>query len=452
MIRRLAPLLLIVFSSANAQQFKTGQILTAAELNNAFALVLPVTGGSLTGPLTVPTLTVTGVANIPNISVSGGTISNATITGGTISGLSSPIAVASGGTGANTFTAHGVLVGSGAGALAAVGPGTSGQPLVSGGAGANPSYSALALSGLAAQAANTVVANVTASSASPTAVALPSCSTGNSALQYTSATGFSCGTSFALTSGTLAQFAATTSAQLAGIISDETGSGSLVFGTNPTIGTATINTPTLSGGTINNASVGATTPSTGAFTTLSASSTVSGSGFSSYLASPPAIGGTAANAGKFTTLQATSAITPSSSAGIVGTNTNDNANAGSFGEYASNTTTGTSLTTTVMANATSVSLTAGDWDVSGTVFFNPAGTTTVSGLTSGISTTSATFSGLGTLNQLNATFGTGLGERQSTPVVRISVASTTTVYLVAQASFGTSTMTCDGFIRARRVR
>jgi len=43
----------------------------------------------------------------------------------------------------------------------------------------------------------------------------------------------------------------------------------------------------------------------GAFTTLSASSTVSGSGFTSYFASPPAIGGTAAAAGTFTTLTAT---------------------------------------------------------------------------------------------------------------------------------------------------
>jgi hypothetical protein len=54
-----------------------------------------------------------------------------------------------------------------------------------------------------------------------------------------------------------------------------------------------------------NGTVGATTPSTGAFTTLSASSTVSGTGFSTYLASPPAIGGTAAAAGTFTTLTAT---------------------------------------------------------------------------------------------------------------------------------------------------
>ena len=47
-----------------------------------------------------------------------------------------------------------------------------------------------------------------------------------------------------------------------------------------------------------------TTASTGAFTTLSASSTVSGTGFSTYLASPPAIGGTAASTGAFTTLSA----------------------------------------------------------------------------------------------------------------------------------------------------
>ena len=57
-----------------------------------------------------------------------------------------------------------------------------------------------------------------------------------------------------------------------------------------------------------NGTVGATTPSTGAFTTLSASSTVSGTGFSTYLASPPAIGGTAAAAGSFTTLSASSTV------------------------------------------------------------------------------------------------------------------------------------------------
>lgn len=46
----------------------------------------------------------------------------------------------------------------------------------------------------------------------------------------------------ALTTNPLSQFAATTSAQLAGVISDETGSGALVFGTDPTF-TTRINTP-----------------------------------------------------------------------------------------------------------------------------------------------------------------------------------------------------------------
>lgn len=131
---------------------------------------------------------------------------------------------------------------------------------------------AIGLSSLTAQAANTVLANVTGSSASPTAIAIPSCSTSTSALQYTTSMGWNCYTSSATTTGTLAQFATTTSAQLASVISDETGTGSAVFGTSPTIGTATLNSPSVSGGTINNASVGASTPSTGAFTSLSSTS------------------------------------------------------------------------------------------------------------------------------------------------------------------------------------
>lgn len=65
----------------------------------------------------------------------------------------------------------------------------------------------------------------------------------------------------------------------------------------------------ITGGTINGTTIGATTASTGAFTTLSASSTVSGAGFSTYLASPPAIGGTAAAAGSFTALAYSTTLT-----------------------------------------------------------------------------------------------------------------------------------------------
>lgn len=112
-----------------------------------------------------------------------------------------------------------------------------------------------------------------------------------------------------LTSNTLTA----TSAQLAAAVTDETGTGALVFAGSPTLtGTPTaptaaaatnttqiattahvfaertntatltnktltspvVNTPNLTGGTINNASIGATTRSTGAFTTLDANGNV----------------------------------------------------------------------------------------------------------------------------------------------------------------------------------
>ena len=84
-------------------------------------------------------------------------------------------------------------------------------------------------------------------------------------------------------------------------------SGTFAGSANLTFDGATLTSSGFSGPL--NGSVGATTANTGAFTTLSASSTVSGTGFSTYLASPPAIGGTAAAAGSFTTLGASGAVT-----------------------------------------------------------------------------------------------------------------------------------------------
>ena len=71
----------------------------------------------------------------------------------------------------------------------------------------------------------------------------------------------------ALTSNPLSQFASTTSAQLAGVISDETGSGALVFATSPTlvtpvlgVATATsINGATITSGTLNGSVTGTNT-------------------------------------------------------------------------------------------------------------------------------------------------------------------------------------------------
>jgi len=57
---------------------------------------------------------------------------------------------------------------------------------------------------------------------------------------------------------------------------------------------------TIASGVIDNATIGVTTPNTGAFTTLSASSTVSGAGMTARFATPGPIGNTSASTGAFT--------------------------------------------------------------------------------------------------------------------------------------------------------
>lgn len=71
-------------------------------------------------------------------------------------------------------------------------------------------------------------------------------------------------TGVALTTSTLAQFAATTSAQLAGVISDETGSGALVFATSPTLVTPVLGVATAT--SINKVAI--TAPATSATLTI----------------------------------------------------------------------------------------------------------------------------------------------------------------------------------------
>lgn len=66
----------------------------------------------------------------------------------------------------------------------------------------------------------------------------------------TAGTGGGGGGGDALTTDPLSQFAATTSLQLKGVISDETGSGALVFATSPTLVTPLLGTPTS--GTLTN--------------------------------------------------------------------------------------------------------------------------------------------------------------------------------------------------------
>jgi hypothetical protein len=85
------------------------------------------------------------------------------------------------------------------------------------------------------------------------------------------------------------------------------GGGFGFYDTASTIGSTPTLLANINSTGINNAPIGIGTPAAGSFTTLAASGTVSGTGFSNFLASPPAIGGTTPAAGKFTTVTANSA-------------------------------------------------------------------------------------------------------------------------------------------------
>jgi hypothetical protein len=145
---------------------------------------------------------------------------------------------------------------------------------------------------------------------------------------------------------------------------------------------------------------------------------------------------------------------------FVGTPTNDNATAGDVGEIISSaveTGAAVALTNGVAANVTSISLTAGDWDVTGVVHLQGNAATTVSNAFASVSGTSATLSNTAAnASQIWSNGNTifAAATYVSVPPItrRVTIASTTTHYLVALAAFGVSTCAAFGYIQARRAR
>lgn len=112
-----------------------------------------------------------------------------------------------------------------------------------------------------------------------------------------------------------------------------------------------------------------------------------------------------------------------------------------------------SLVTDTGKTVTSISLTAGIWDVSSILGFLPATGTSVTQLQSSISSTDNTIDSNYGDQSIATSFAAQL-ELKSTltiPSFRITLASTTTYYLVAQAQFSISTYTAYGRISATRV-
>lgn len=153
-----------------------------------------------------------------------------------------------------------------------------------------------------------------------------------------------------------------------------------------------------------------------------------------------------------------SAYTAVTGGQLPATTTNDNAAAGKQGEYVesvvSNVNAGTSG---FFADLTSISLTAGDWDVTGTVHYEGNGGTW-SNVQSGISATSGN-SSAGTVlgsSRFNPSWGNTstviLTTDSYIPSFRVSISATTTYYLKYLITYTAGLPQASGRISARRPR
>lgn len=145
---------------------------------------------------------------------------------------------------------------------------------------------------------------------------------------------------------------------------------------------------------------------------------------------------------------------------IIGTTTNNNAAAGSVGEEISSVvSSGVTLNNAIATNITSIVLTSGDWDVFAEVWINPVNVTTLTTCSGSISTVSATdpvlpatSSSYTQIRGISALTAQLLLLPIKQARITVANATTTTVYLVASASYTGTTSSGIGVIQARRRR
>jgi hypothetical protein len=276
---------------------------------------------------------------------------------------------------------------------------TAGQAIVSTGASTAPTWGGVGLNGIAPVAANTLLGNVTGATAAPTAVAIAGCNGAGQALQYTSASGFGCNSNIATAGAnsnitSLSGLTTPLGTAAGGLGANNSAANGVAVFSN---GTATVTATTGSGSVVLNTSPTIATPTIQGVTNASA------------------------------------------------------AVAGQVGQVLTNSTSGVSLTSGTTANCTSVSLTAGDWDIRGNAYFNPAGTTTQSQIAAAVNTTPATLPSIPNYSVLTLSIPAGDVESLIAPTQIVNVSGASTAYLVVNATFATSTETASCFITARRV-
>lgn len=138
-----------------------------------------------------------------------------------------------------------------------------------------------------------------------------------------------------------------------------------------------------------------------------------------------------------------------------GTATNDSAATGYIGEYVESVVSAVSFPSTgAYGDLTSISLTAGDWDVAATISSTPNGAT-VTTVIIGVSTTSGN-SSTGLVFGSNAAYAALPNATNDAAgfivAYRISLSATTTVYFKFRSSYSVATPKASGRLSARRVR
>jgi hypothetical protein len=137
---------------------------------------------------------------------------------------------------------------------------------------------------------------------------------------------------------------------------------------------------------------------------------------------------------------------------ITGVTNASNATAGNVGELISSVVlfaSGVAILNNTPTNLTSISLTAGDWDVWGNIYFNNS-SNSMTATVAWTSTTSATQPDL-SLECVQNSSGLINGAIQA-PYQRMNVSGTTTLYISGKGVFSGGTATMCGGIYARRAR
>jgi hypothetical protein len=169
----------------------------------------------------------------------------------------------------------------------------------------------------------------------------------------------------------------------------------------------------------------------------------------SQIVNPPAPAATVT-----TGLSQNVSFTNTASYGVVGSTTSDSAAAGNIGEHVSSTAINVVAVNATYVNITSISLTPGDWDVTGQITYTPNTGVSLGQFYGAVSA----FSGNTTTDHVlydNVIFGVenaAFNETYTVAAWQVSLATTTTIYLKANAAFASGIVNIGGRISARRMR